>query len=146
MLYLKINHGKEIHLVTKQITFGELMTFIRENFKNLPKNFEIGYQDSDGDNISISNEEDLQTLYGTSKEKFAKIAVTEVKEEEDEEKIGITIPEKIPEIETMIIEEGKVEGEGNEGVSFRLAESDLIIGNRCDDATFDFPAENEVKV
>jgi hypothetical protein len=29
MLYLKVTFGKEIHLVTKKITYSELLTFIQ---------------------------------------------------------------------------------------------------------------------
>lgn len=80
MLYLKITHGKEIHLLTKEANYNELLKFIKDSFKNLPKGFEITYKDSDGDNISISNDEDMKTLYATSKEKFVKISIAEVEE------------------------------------------------------------------
>ncbi len=78
MLYLKINFGKEIHLLTKEANFADLIRFIRENFKNLPAEFEIIYKDSDGDNISISSDEDVQTLYATTHDKFVKITILPV--------------------------------------------------------------------
>jgi hypothetical protein len=81
MLYLKISFGKEIHLLTKEANYADLIKFIRESFKNLPRNFEITYRDADGDNISISNDEDVKTLYATSTEKFVKIAILPIEDE-----------------------------------------------------------------
>jgi hypothetical protein len=81
MLYLKITFNKEIHLLTKETTYVELMKFIRESFKNLPSNFEINYLDGDGDNISISNDEDVHTLYATCTDKFVKITIVSVEGE-----------------------------------------------------------------
>lgn len=63
------------------------MKFIKESFKSLPVSFEITYRDSDGDNISISNDEDVQTLYSTSTEKFVKINIVPMEEERPEEEV-----------------------------------------------------------
>lgn len=118
MLYLKISFGKEIHLLTKEANFVELLKFIRESFKNLPNNFEITYRDADGDNISISNDEDVRTLYATSTEKFVKIAIVPLEEEavpepevaapaKEELKTEVsaeTVPEIIPVVEAPVPE------------------------------------------
>lgn len=80
MLYLKINFGKEIHLLTKKANFNVLSKFIKESFKSIPRCFEITYCDSDGDNISICNDEDMETLYTTTTDKFVKVTIIEAEQ------------------------------------------------------------------
>lgn len=85
------------------------MKFIKESFKSLPVSFEITYRDSDGDNISISNDEDVQTLYSTSTEKFVKINIVPMEEERPEEEVK-EVQKEVQKVEEApkVVEETKV--------------------------------------
>ena len=80
-MYMKISCDKEIHLLNKQVTMKELRAFIKSTFKNVSKDYSLTYLDVDGDQISLVSEEDVKTLYETSKDKFVKVFITPCLEE-----------------------------------------------------------------
>lgn len=73
---MKISCEKEIHLLNKKVSIIELHSFIKSTFKNLPRDYSITYLDCDGDHISLVSEDDLKTLYETSKDKFVKVVIS----------------------------------------------------------------------
>jgi tricorn protease-like protein len=73
---MKISCDKEIHLLNKKVNIKELHAFIQESFKKATKNYVLTYLDSDGDQISLVSDDDIKTLYETSKEKFVKVLIT----------------------------------------------------------------------
>ena len=81
-MIFKIAYGKEIHLLNSITTYQALQHGIQASFKKLPPCFTISYTDAEGDDISISNQEDLTVFENTVKtDKPVKITIQEVKEE-----------------------------------------------------------------
>lgn len=79
-MYMKISCEKEIHLLNKKVNIHDLQAFIKTTFKNLPRDYSITYLDCDGDLISLVSEEDLKSLYETSKDKFVKVFINPLEE------------------------------------------------------------------
>lgn len=91
---MKISCDKEIHLLNKKVSIKDLHAFIQGTFKNVVGEYSLTYLDCDGDQISLVSEEDLKTLYETSKDKFVKVYITlSLEEPKTEEPTKIEIPE-----------------------------------------------------
>lgn len=64
-MLIKLCFNNETHLISKvPKTFEALMSLIRQTFKDkLPENFDVRYKDSDGDNVMIACDQDLEAMY-----------------------------------------------------------------------------------
>lgn len=60
---LKIFHGSELHILSKQVDFYGLRSFVREVFTKAPKEFQLYYYDQEGDKIELTSDDDLAILY-----------------------------------------------------------------------------------
>lgn len=64
---MKIEFNKEIHIFKGDLTnYNALSQYIEKTFADLPKNFEICYNDIDGDVITINSDEDLKVIASES--------------------------------------------------------------------------------
>lgn len=82
-MFFKIALGKEIHVMNAKednITLADLKDFIRKVFKKLPAKFMLTYVDTEGDQITLGNENDIKIL-NESGFKSVKIIVEETSEE-----------------------------------------------------------------
>ena len=81
-MIFKIVYGKEIHVLNRQVSFDELMAFVRSAFKKLPQNFTLSYIDAEGDTIALTGSSDMDILYiNHSKASAFKIMIDETVEE-----------------------------------------------------------------
>lgn len=81
-MIFKIVFGKEIHLLNSITSYPSLVEGIKGSFKKLPPSFTLSYADSEGDQISVSNQEDFKVLEGANKpEKPVKVIIQETVEE-----------------------------------------------------------------
>lgn len=87
-MLLKIHYNKETHLLNKKVNFQELNSYIEDVFKEYPTSYELTYLDSDNDQITISNDEDLVTLYGTAVGSFTKVMIHAVGGEGEAGEVG----------------------------------------------------------
>ena len=64
-MFFKVVYGTEIHVMNskEQITFEQLLKFIKSVFKKLPPRFTLTYLDSDQDIICLVNDSDIQILH-----------------------------------------------------------------------------------
>jgi len=77
-MIFKIVFGKEIHLLNSIASYSELVEGIKVSFRKLPSPFAISYADAEGDQISISNQEDFKVFESSNKsDKPVKITVQE---------------------------------------------------------------------
>jgi len=82
-MFFKIALGKEIHVMNakeESVSLADLKDFIRKVFKKLPAKFMLFYVDSDGDQITLGNENDIKIL-NESGFKSVKIIVEETSED-----------------------------------------------------------------
>lgn len=81
-MIFKIVLGKEIHLLNSITSYSNLIEGIKGSFKKLPPSFTISYADSEGDQISISNQEDFRIFEATNKaDKPVRVVIQEASEE-----------------------------------------------------------------
>lgn len=81
-MIFKIIHGKEIHVLNRQVGFDELAQFVRATFKKLPSKYSLSYVDSEGDTIAITGQSDMDILYlNHSKTASLKIIIEETVDE-----------------------------------------------------------------
>lgn len=73
---LKIKFNNQIHMYNGSSKHADLLRFIETSFNKLPASYMLYYQDTDGDNITISCDEDIQALKETC-EGTPKIFITE---------------------------------------------------------------------
>lgn len=62
-MIFKLIHGKEIHMLNKQVKFEELVQFVRTSFRKVPAHFSLSYTDADGDVVAITGQPDLDVVY-----------------------------------------------------------------------------------
>jgi hypothetical protein len=79
-MIFKVAHGKEIHMLSKQVSFSELHAFVLASFRKVPTHFALSYLDNEGDAITISSQEDLDVVY-QMKVPSLKITISETNEE-----------------------------------------------------------------
>lgn len=124
-MIFKISFGKEIHILNRQVNYIELISFIKQTFKKLPANFTLSYIDAEGDNITLTNNSDMEILYlSKGSTQSLKITITEVKEEKENSDGEFEVvtgretvkteatessPEKIPEPVKVIKEEPQID-------------------------------------
>jgi hypothetical protein len=86
LMIFKIVYGKEIHVLNKQVSYSELLAFVRSAFKKLPKNYTLSYVDTEGDNIAITSQSDIDILaLGQGASASVRILITENEEVPDEQ-------------------------------------------------------------
>lgn len=75
----KLVFKKQIHLCSNLTDYKSLLAFVVSSFRNLPKNIEMTYADEEGDEIMLSNAEDLEVfkLIHINSKKFPKIYICE---------------------------------------------------------------------
>lgn len=61
MIY-KVAFNKEIHVAQGFKSYEELLNFMRNSFKSLPENYQVCYEDAEGDKITIACDEDIKVL------------------------------------------------------------------------------------
>ncbi len=60
---IKFIYMKEIHVYKGSLdSLDSLKNFIKSSFASIPENFKLSYNDSEGDIISISCDQDVQSL------------------------------------------------------------------------------------
>ncbi len=64
-MLIKLCFDNETHLISKQPkSFKELLFLINQSYKErLPSHFDIHYKDSDGDNVILACDQDLEAMY-----------------------------------------------------------------------------------
>jgi hypothetical protein len=76
----KLVYKKQIHLFSQLSTYKGLISFILASFSQLPKHFELTYKDEEGDEITLSSQDDLEVfaLVHSEVRRFPKIQISEV--------------------------------------------------------------------
>lgn len=85
-MLLKVRCNEETHLLNKKVNYYELKHFIHGVFKNYPSTYNLTYLDSEGDEITISNDHDLETLFKTATGGVTNVIVREGAEGETDGK------------------------------------------------------------
>ncbi len=117
-MFFKIALGKEIHVMNAKegnTTLAELKDFIRKVFKKMPAKYMLTYVDSEGDQITLGNENDIKILNETGL-KSVKIIVEETSEDffdqtqevAIESEVDLIKEAEIP-VENLAKEEEKIE-------------------------------------
>jgi hypothetical protein len=75
----KLVYRKQIHLCNNLTDYRGLLLFIGGAFGGLPKHFELTYADEEGDEITLSNQEDLEVfkLIHANSKRFPKVVIKE---------------------------------------------------------------------
>ena len=77
-MILKIHYDSEVHLLSNAENFEDLKRFVQTKFRDRLDNYGLTYQDADGDEITISSQNDLNILHQSIKASFVKVNVTRV--------------------------------------------------------------------
>lgn len=107
----KVKHNKEIHIFKGPEDFQSLTSFVENSFKSVPEDYILYYIDCDGDQITLSCDEDLKALKETCDSKNIKVFIgeelklssrsseefEEILKKESESSETELIPELIPE-------------------------------------------------
>lgn len=75
----KLVYRKQIHLYSNLQDYRSLLSFLAGTFSNVPRYFELTYSDEEGDEIMLSNQEDLEVfkLIHANTKRFPKITIKE---------------------------------------------------------------------